>query len=391
VNRRSALISGAGIAGPVVALWLSTSAWDVTVVESARRLRTSGYPVDLRGSAIDALREMGVYDAIAAQRYQHVPITVLSERGYRLGTMELDQPGLDSGNGEVEILRGALSEILYQAGRDRARYVFGESIATLTQTETGVDVTFGHRPPETYDVVIGADGMHSNVRRLAFGHESQYIRHLGPYTAIWDLPNSDMIGRGAGVVYSHLGRSVMIENPVEGTTARAFLTFGHSAPGTVNRHDTHEVVDTMRSVFAEDRWRSEEIIDTLPSAEDHYFDTVSQIRMDCWSNGRVVLVGDAAYAPAFLSGQSTSVAISGAYVLAVELAGTDVPELAFAAYERRLRRCIERSQDSALRSGSGLQQTVSTASRQLQVDARPAPTKSSATRSISSPKLDGRN
>jgi 2-polyprenyl-6-methoxyphenol hydroxylase-like FAD-dependent oxidoreductase len=350
VTRRSALISGAGIAGPVLAFWLSKTDWDVTVVESARRLRTSGYPVDLRRKAIQVVREMGVYDEIAARRYQHVPITVLNERGCRLGTMELDQPGSDSGNDEVEIVRGALSEILHRASRDRARYVFGESIATLTQTETGVDVTFGHRPPQTFDVVIGADGMHSAVRRLTFGPESQFIRHLGPYAATWDLPNSEMMARGAGVVYSHPGRSVMIERPANGATARAFLTFGHAAPGTVNRHDTDEVMDTMRNVFAEDCWRSGEIIDTLPSADDLYFDTVSQIRMECWSTGRVALVGDAAYAPAFLSGKSTSVAISGAYVLAVELARTDVPQQAFAAYERRLRSCVEKSQDLALRS-----------------------------------------
>jgi 2-polyprenyl-6-methoxyphenol hydroxylase-like FAD-dependent oxidoreductase len=350
-NGPSALISGAGIAGPVLAFWLADAGWDVTVVECATRLRTSGYPVDVRGYAIDVIRRMGVYDEVLAQRYEHVPITVLSQRGCRIGTVELGQPGADVDD-EVEIARGALSEILYRASRIRARYIFGDSIAVMSQTDTGVDVTFGRRPPQTFDAVIGADGMHSNVRRLTFGHESQFIRHLGPYAAIWDLPQTDMFASGAGFMYTHPGRSVMIERPVDKGAAKAFLTFGHSAPGTVNRHDTGEVVDTMRSVFAEDGWRSGEIIDTLPIADDLYFDTVSQIRMNCWSAGRVALVGDAAYAPAFLSGLSTSIAISGAFVLAGELAGAGSPQRAFAAYESRLRDCVEKSQDRVLNTAS---------------------------------------
>jgi 2-polyprenyl-6-methoxyphenol hydroxylase-like FAD-dependent oxidoreductase len=350
VTAQKVLISGAGIAGPVLAFWLAEAGWDVTVVESAARLRTSGYPVDLRGKAIDALRGMGVYAQVLAQRYEHVPITVLSERGFPVGTMELDRAPI----GEVEINRGFLSEILYRGSRDRARYVFGDSIAALVETDSGVDVTFGRRPPETFDAVIGADGLHSNVRRLAFGSEAQFIRHLGPYAAIWDLPETDdMFASGAGFVYSHSGRSVMVERGADGAPARAFLTFSHAAPGTVNRNDTDEVVETVRSVFAEDRWCSSEIIDTLTDARDFYFDTISQIRMDHWSAGRVALVGDAAYAPAFLSGRSSSNAIYGAFVLATELAGADRPQDAFAAYEHRLRDCVERGQDLALDNAFG--------------------------------------
>jgi 2-polyprenyl-6-methoxyphenol hydroxylase-like FAD-dependent oxidoreductase len=349
MTTRAALISGAGIAGPVLAFWLAEAGWDVTVVESAGRLRTSGYPVDLRGKAIDVVRRMGVFDEILAQRYEHVPITVLSKRGSRIGTMKLGQSDSAENDAEVEIGRGVLSEILHRASRDRAHYVFGDSIAALNQTDTGVDVTFGRRPPQKFDTVIGADGLHSNVRRLAFGEESRFIRHLGSYAAVWDLPDTDMFASGAGYVYSHPGRSVVIERAADGATTRAFLTFGHAAPGTVNRHDADEVVHIVRSAFAEDRWRSGEIIDTLVDADDLYFDTVSQIRMDCWSTGRIALVGDAAYAPAFLSSRSTSIAITGAWTLATALADSEVPEHAFAAYERQLRRCVEKTQDRALR------------------------------------------
>lgn len=231
------------------------------------------------------------------------------------------------------------------------KYVFGDSISTLTQTDSGVDVTFGHHPPQSFDVVIGADGIHSGVRALAFGDEDQFVRHLGPYAAIWDLPD-DQFAPGAGYMYSHPGRTVLVERPTDGTPARAFLAFVPETPGSVNTRDSAELVRTVRKAFAEDRWRTAEIIDTLPRAEDVYFDTVSQVRMDRWSSGRIALIGDAAYAPAFLSGQGTSIAMAGAYVLAGELSRHDDPQQAFANYEYRLRDYVVKNQDLALRTDS---------------------------------------
>jgi 2-polyprenyl-6-methoxyphenol hydroxylase-like FAD-dependent oxidoreductase len=349
--KRSALISGASIAGPALAFWLSEAGWDVTVVERAESLRTSGYPVDIRGTAIDVVRRMGLHDQIAAEHYRHVPIALLSPGGRRLTMLDIGQLANDEGGGDIEITRGVLSEILYRASRDRATYVFGDSITALTQTDTGVDVAFQRRPPQTFDVVIGADGIHSKVRALAFGDESRFIRHLGPYAAVWDVP-ADMISPGTGFMYSHPGRTAMVERPADGGATRAFLAFVHPTPGTVNRHDTNEVLHALHHAFAEDRWRTKEIMGTLPRADDIYFDTVSQVRMDRWSSGRVALVGDAAYAPAFLSGQGTSIAIAGAYVLASELVQHDRPEPAFAAYEHRLRDYVEKNQNLALRTDS---------------------------------------
>jgi 2-polyprenyl-6-methoxyphenol hydroxylase-like FAD-dependent oxidoreductase len=354
MTNRSALISGASIAGPTLAFWLAEAGWDVTVVERAERLRTSGYPVDIRGTAIDVVHRMGIGDEIAAEHYRHVPVALLSPGGRRLTTVDIGRLANDPTSGDVEITRGVLSEVLYRASRDRAAYVFGDSIASLNQTESGVDVTFDRRPPQTIDVVIGADGIHSKVRGLAFGEESEFIRHLGLYAVIWDLP-ADMFTPGTGFMYSHAGRSVLVECPANERAARAFLGFAHPAPGTVSRSDTDEILRTLRDVFADDRWRTREIIETLPGADDVYFDTVSQIRMDrAWSSGRVALVGDAAYAPAFLSGQGSSIAIAGAYVLASELVRHELPEPAFVAYERRMRDYVQKNQDLALRTDSSV-------------------------------------
>ena len=351
VTTRSALISGASVAGPVLAFWLADAGWDVTVVERADHLRTGGYPVDVRGTAVDVVRRMGQYDRVAAQRYRHVPLDLLSPGGHRLCTLDFGGLLSDAASGDVEIGRGALSEILYAATADSVAYVFGDSIATLAQTEAGVDVAFERHGPRTFDVVIGADGIHSNVRGLAFGEEERFVRHLGPYAAVWDLP-VEMFAPGSGFLYSHAGRTCVVERFADGGPGRAFLTFHHPAPGTVKRHDTDSVLAALRDAFGEDRWRTAEVIGTLPLADDLYFDTASQIRMDCWSSGRVALVGDAAYAPAFLSGQGTSIAITGAYVLAGELVRHERPERAFASYESRLRDYVVRNQNLALRTNS---------------------------------------
>lgn len=347
----SALISGAGVAGPVLAFWLAEADWEVTVVERAERLRTSGYPIDIRGVAAEVVDRMGLSERIQAHSYRHVPVEFLSPGGHRIARLDLGRLVNDPRAGDIEITRGALTRILYDATADRVDYVFGDTITALCATDTGVDVTFAHRRRQTFDVVIGADGIHSTVRALAFGPEDRFLHHLGAYVAIWDL-STEMISPATGYVYSHPGRTVLVERPADGGDARAILTFTHPAPGTINRHDIDEIVTELRRVFAEDRWHTAEVIDSLPGAVDLFFDTVSQVRMDRWSSGRIGLVGDAAYAPAFLSGQGTSVAIAGAYVLAGELAHHDDPQAAFEAYEQRMREYVTRNQKLSLRTDS---------------------------------------
>lgn len=346
---RRALISGAGIAGPVLAYWLAEARWEVTVIERAAHLRTSGYPVDIRGAAMEVVDRMGLSEQITANHYRHVPVDFLTPGGRRLSRVDLGRLANDPG--DVEITRGALTRVLVDAGADRVDYVFADTITALSPTDTGIDVTFGHRGPQTFDVVIGADGIHSNVRALAFGAEEQFLHHLGAYVGIWDMSN-EMFPPATGYLYSHPGRTAIVERSADEGPTRVFMTAVHSAPGTVNRHDVNGIVAELRRAFAEDRWRTDELIDTLPTAEDLFFDTVSQVRMDRWSSGRVTLVGDAAYAPAFLSGQGTSIAIAGAYVLASELARHDQPEAAFERYERRLRDYVTRNQELALRTDS---------------------------------------
>ncbi|MBX7452942.1 FAD-dependent monooxygenase [Mycolicibacterium sp. 3033] len=346
---RKAVISGASIAGPVLAFWLAEAGWQVTVVERADRLRTSGYPVDVRGTAVEVTIRMGLHDRLVEHRYRHVPVALLSPRGRRLCTLDYGNLLGSSGEGDVELSRGELSAVLHHATSDRVNYVFSESITAIRELDSGVEVSFEHRAPEVVDVVVGADGIHSNVRALAFGPEERFLCHLGPYVAVWDLPD-DAFAPGAGFFYSHPGRTVLVERPSGGAPGRAFATFVHPAPGTMDRRDSTAVIDAFRGAFAEDRWRTAEVIDAMGNSSDVYVDTVSQVRMPRWSSGRVALVGDAAYAPAFLSGQGTSIAIAGAYVLASELCVHERPQDAYAAYERRMRDFVTSNQALALRT-----------------------------------------
>lgn len=348
---RKALISGAGIAGPALAFWLAESGWEVTVVERADRLRTSGYPVDIRGTAAEVVDRMGLSATVRAEQYRHVPVTVLSPAGRPLTRLDFGDVVNDASAGDIEITRGALTRILYEAGAGKVDYVFGDTVTGLTQRDTGVEVTFRHRPAGTFDVVVGADGIHSRIRALAFGDETRFLHHLGACVAIWDQ-SSVPFPPGSAVLYSHPGRTAVVERPADADVARVFMPFAHPSPGSVDRHDRAAITTELRRAFAGDRWRTAEFIDTLTDAEDVYFDTVSQVRMDRWSTGRVVLVGDAAYAPAFLSGQGTSLAITGAYVLAGELVRYDDPHAAFDAYERRLRGYVASNQRLSLRADS---------------------------------------
>ncbi|MGE2734470.1 FAD-dependent monooxygenase [Mycolicibacterium vaccae] len=347
------MISGAGIAGPVAAFWLSTAGWDVTVVERAQRFRAEGYPVDVRGTASEVLRRMGVYDAVSAQRYRHVPLDVLAPSGRRMYTVDLRNALISSGSGDVEIARGSLGEILQQASAGRVDYVFGDSVTAVTHVGHGVDIEFACGPSRRADVLIGADGIHSNVRALTFGAEERFVHHLGSYVAVWDL-TSEMFPPGSGVLYSHAGRTLVLERPTDGGATRVFLTFHDPGAEIRDLHDTEQVHAVLRTAFAQDHWQTARIVDSLPEAAGVYFDAVSQVRMPSWSRGRVALVGDAAYAPAFLSGQGTSLAIAGAYVLAGELARHTRPEIAFAAYRHRMAGYVAKNQRLALRASAVL-------------------------------------
>jgi len=325
---RSVLISGGGIAGASLAYWLGVSGYAVTVVERAPGLRTSGAaPVDFRGDQLALLERMGVLGDIQACQTGMGDQTVIDASGRRLSTF----PSVLF-SGDVEIERGDLARILYDRSAGAAEYVFGDHITDITQDADGVDVTFAHSAPRRFDLVVGADGMHSAVRRLAFGEESQFRHDLGLAIAGFDVPNTFALDHG-GLIYNEPGRLVMV---------------------TSGRDRARASVGLMRIVaehFAGVGWQAPALLAALREAPDLYFDTVGQIRLDHWSTGRLVLLGDAAWCTG-PGGNGTGHAMLGAYTLAGELAlaGGDYAA-AFRRYEQIMRPPVAKSQKNAAGAG----------------------------------------
>ncbi len=318
------LISGASIAGPALAYWLNRYGCTVSVVEKTAALRSGGQAVDFKGDTHrTVLERMGILDEVRRRQTGGRDTVVVDADGKRLTVI----PGEFTG-GEMEIRRGDLAALLYERTRDDCEYLFGESITALTETANGVHVTFERGAPRTFDIVVGADGIHSNVRRLAFGPESDYVHHNGYYYALAELGASD----GDAVMYNEPGRMVT----VGGRKAQAFFVFA-SPPLDYDRYDTDQQKKQLLAHYQDGGWRLPELLAQVPDATEFYLDSISRVRVDRYSDGRVVLLGDAAYGNT-LGGFGTGLAIVGAYVLAGELmAANGDHRVGFQAYEDQFR------------------------------------------------------
>lgn len=335
------LISGASVAGPALAWWLARRGYHPVIVERSGGLRGGGYAVDFRGNVhLNVLRQMGLLDPIRARQTGLRKLTYVDEHGWSVA----DIPPVFFA-GDVEILRGDLAALLYQATKDDTEYIFGDSVASLDTGGDGVRVTFERAAPRTFDLVIGADGVHSNIRRLAFGPEDRFAHGLGVYTSIFTVPNFAGLDH-AGLLFSVPGRTVGLF--AAGAPDSAIAQFYFTAPGLrYDPHDTARQQQILTEKFAGLGWQVPRLLDELAAAPDFYFDTTSQIRMDTWSSGRVALIGDAGYA-AGPGGNGTGNAVVAAYVLAGELAAAPGDHAAaFARYERRLRGYIAGGQKQA--------------------------------------------
>ena len=337
----SVLISGGGIAGPSLAYWLSMSGYAVTVVERAPGLRTSGASaVDFRGDQLALLARMGVLGEIQAAQTGMGDQAVIDSAGRRLSTFP---SALFSG--EVEIERGDLARILYDHSKDAAQYVFGDHITALAQAPDGVDVTFARGPARRFDLVVGADGMHSAVRRLTFAEEDSYRHDLGLAVAGFTVPNTFGLDH-SGLIYNEPGRLAMVASGRDPARAAVGLMFTATLPD-YDWHDTEDCKRLVAEHFAGAGWQVPALLAALRDAPELYFDTISQIRMDRWSAGRVVLLGDAAWCPG-PGGNGTGHAMLGAYTLAGELALAGGDHLAACRrYEQIMRAPVAKSQKQA--------------------------------------------
>jgi 2-polyprenyl-6-methoxyphenol hydroxylase-like FAD-dependent oxidoreductase len=338
------LISGASVAGPALAWWLARHGFRPTVVERAPQLRGGGYAVDFRGAAhLSVLAKMGLLDQIKEQQTHLRATTYVDEHSRPVAAMPASIFA-----GDVEILRGDLGRILYGATRDDTEYLFDDSIAGLRQDDDGVHVTFTRSAPRTFDLVIGADGLHSAVRRLAFAGQPDQVTDLGLYVSIFGVPDRYGLDH-EGQLYSVPGKTAAVFSaPGTGqAVAQFFFTAPDGEPIDFDYRDTAQQRKILADVYAGVGWHVPDLLGQLPAADDFYFDSVSQVKLDRWSAGRVALTGDAGYA-AGPGGNGTGTAVVAAYVLAGELAavGGDY-RVAYDRYERLLRPYVARGQKQA--------------------------------------------
>jgi 2-polyprenyl-6-methoxyphenol hydroxylase-like FAD-dependent oxidoreductase len=349
MNGKSVLVSGASLAGPTLAYWLARHGFEVTVVERATKPREGGSPIDVRGPAIDVAGSMGILPQIVAAKTNTQGLEYVDGAGKRVAALGTDALAEDPGR-DIELEREDLVNIIYDAAKNDVDYVFEDSIETLTQADAGVDVTFARGGDRRFDLVVGADGLHSIVRRLAFGAESRFVRHLGVYVAIASVDPS--LGRKDwGVLHNSPGKLAGVYS-FHGDAAAVFMF--RSPELSYDYHDADQQKKLVSEVFAGESWQVPRLLDALGGADDFYFDSVSQVRMVSWSQGRVTLVGDAGYCPALLSGMGTTLAMVGASVLAGELAAAPGDHRrAFARYEEVHRPLVDKAQAGVMR-GAGM-------------------------------------
>ncbi|MDA1359041.1 FAD-dependent monooxygenase [Glycomyces luteolus] len=345
------LISGSSIAGTALAYWLREQGLTPVVLERAPRLRRGGQAIDVRGAALTVLRRMGLETKARALANHSNGMDMLDPEGneiFRSEEFALSSGGVDSD--DIEILREDLVDLVH-AENDGIEYVFGDSITAIHQEAEGVLVEFEHAAPRRFDLVIGADGLHSNTRKLVFGPESQYTDHLGSYLGVFSQEN--FLGLEHWQTWFNDGASGGAVMTVrDNRELRIYLGFA-SAPIEYDYRDVNAQKQLIADHLTGFGWEVPGFVERMWKAEDFYFDAMAQIKMDTWSEGRVALLGDAAHCAAPTSGQGTSLALVGAYVLALELGRTDDHELAFARYERRMRPFADVNQALALLDPQG--------------------------------------
>ncbi|MDR3656499.1 MAG: FAD-binding protein [Mycobacterium sp.] len=342
------LVSGASVAGITAAYWLAHHGYSVTVVERHPGLRPGGQAIDVRGPALTVLERMWLRAAADHLRTRMRGSSVVDRDGNELShdTESTPTGGLIA-SPDIELLRDDLVELLYQTTQLRVEFLFGDSIVSLQDDGSSVRVTFENAAERSFDLVIGADGLHSNVRQLVFGPEEEFIERLGTHAAIFTVPN--FLDLDYWQTW-HYGDATMagVYSARNNTEARAMV--GFMDPDLhIDYRDTEAQLAELEKRMADDGWVRPQLVEYMRTAPDFYFDEMSQIKMDRWSNGRVALVGDAAYCCSPLSGQGTSVALLGAYILAGELAAASQDgavdyELGFANYHKEFNDYVKRNQ-----------------------------------------------
>jgi 2-polyprenyl-6-methoxyphenol hydroxylase-like FAD-dependent oxidoreductase len=344
------LISGAGIAGPTLAYWLSHYGFEPTIVEKAPRLRTGGYVVDFWGAGFDIAERMGLLPELLQKGYAVKELRVVNRSGKRVAGFPVEAFFRATKGRYTSVSRADLAATIFGKIDGKVETIFGDSVKRIEQNERTVQVTFEHGAEREFDLVIGADGLHSEVRKLVFGAQRQFEKYLGYKVAAFEVegyrPRDELVYLLYTEVHQQVGRFTLY-----GDRTLFLFTF---ADDNADTGDAAAQKVLLRKRFANSGWECPQILEALDSCRDLYFDRVSQIHMEArsglWTQGRVTLLGDAASCVSLLAGQGSALAMVAAYVLAGELhrSKRDYAQ-AFARYQQLFAPFVQGKQKAALR------------------------------------------
>jgi 2-polyprenyl-6-methoxyphenol hydroxylase-like FAD-dependent oxidoreductase len=353
MNDQSVLISGAGIAGLTLAYWLKKFGYNPVIVETASKLREGGYAIDFWGAGFTVAEKMNIVADLNEADLNISEVKFIDKNGKRKGGLNYPKIKKLMKNRALTLLRSNLSKVIYQHLDKDIEIIFGDSVAKMEENEDGIKVTFDGGGVRSFNLVVGADGLHSNIRKQVFGDETQFEKYFGYYTSSFTIEDS-IFKDSSFLTYNVPDKQAAIYS-LNQNKAATFFIFASPQKLSYNHHDIERQKDILKSEFKGAGWKCVELLSKADAAPDFYFDVVSQIRMHHWSKGRVALVGDAGYCPSLLSGQGSTLAMVGAYVLAGELKEANGNyTAAFEQYETFFKPFIDQKQKFAQNFASSL-------------------------------------
>ena len=340
-------INGAGVAGPALAYWLHRNGHEPTLIERAPSFRTGGYVIDFWGVGYTIAERMGILPELLKAGYRFRELRLLDDRGRKVGGFPTDVFWRLAGGRFTSLPRGDLAATIYRTIEDRVETVFDNSVSGIDEMDDCVRVSLEHGPARDFDLLVGADGLHSAVRRLVFGPEDRFEKRLGYRVATFEVEGYRPRDELVYVAHASPGRQIARIALRDDRTMFLFIFRAELMPGS-EPSGPAETRAVLRSVFGGTGWESERILEAMEDVEDIYFDRVSQIKMNRWSSGRVILIGDAACAVSLLAGEGTGLAMTEAYALADELERANGDHrMAFESYEQHVRPFVEGKQKAA--------------------------------------------